>query len=65
MSTSFCSQCQEETLSIQNINDGNTVCSQCGLILEENTIISSIQFNENSSGGATVVGQFIGEVEGN
>ncbi|GAB5033018.1 transcription factor [Nannochloropsis oceanica] len=41
--------------------DGATICMACHTIVEENAIVSSVEFNENSAGGAsTVVGQFVG-----
>ncbi|KAF9585430.1 transcription factor TFIIIB subunit brf1 [Lunasporangiospora selenospora] len=40
---------------------GNATCTQCGAVLEENTIIAEITFNESSGGAASVVGTFVGE----
>lgn len=41
--------------------DGATICMACHTIVEENAIVSSVEFNENNAGGAsTVVGQFVG-----
>jgi hypothetical protein len=41
--------------------DGATICMSCHTIVEENAIVSSVEFNENAAGGAsTVVGQFVG-----
>ncbi|KAF9914134.1 transcription factor TFIIIB subunit brf1 [Lobosporangium transversale] len=40
---------------------GNATCTNCGAVLEENTIIAEISFNEGSGGAASVVGTFVGE----
>ncbi|GJD07566.1 Transcription factor IIIB 90 kDa subunit [Galdieria sulphuraria] len=38
---------------------GNTVCTQCGCIVEENTIVSEVTFVEGPGGHSSVVGQFV------
>mmetsp|Transcript_10346 Transcript_10346/g.24822 ORF Transcript_10346/g.24822 Transcript_10346/m.24822 type:complete len:735 (-) Transcript_10346:139-2343(-) len=38
---------------------GDTVCVQCGTVIEENTIVSEVQFAEDANGASSVVGQFI------
>ncbi|KAF9164029.1 transcription factor TFIIIB subunit brf1 [Mortierella sp. AD010] len=40
---------------------GNSICTQCGTVLEENTIVAEISFSEGSGGAASVVGTFVGE----
>ena len=41
--------------------DGCTVCASCCTVVEENAIVSSVEFNESSGGGsATVVGTYVG-----
>ncbi|KAF9932858.1 transcription factor TFIIIB subunit brf1 [Linnemannia zychae] len=40
---------------------GNATCTGCGAVLEENTIIAEISFNESGGGAASVVGTFVGE----
>jgi len=41
--------------------DGCTVCANCCTVVEENAIVSSVEFNESSGGGsATVVGTYVG-----
>jgi hypothetical protein len=44
-----------------DINDagGEAICTNCGTVLEENTIVNSIEFAESSSGSSSVVGQFV------
>ncbi|KAG8457327.1 hypothetical protein KFE25_014056 [Diacronema lutheri] len=38
---------------------GDTVCVNCGTVIEENTIVSEVQFAEDANGASSVVGQFI------
>ncbi|KAJ7119443.1 hypothetical protein C8R44DRAFT_788091 [Mycena epipterygia] len=40
---------------------GNGVCVNCGMVIEENAIVSEITFGETSSGGAMVQGSFVGQ----
>lgn len=37
---------------------GDRACVQCGVVIEENNVVSSVQFSE-SGGASTVVGQFV------
>lgn len=38
---------------------GETYCTQCGAVLEENRMVESVSFAETSSGAVRAVGQFI------
>uniref|UniRef100_A0A8C5K6R9 Transcription factor IIIB 90 kDa subunit n=1 Tax=Jaculus jaculus TaxID=51337 RepID=A0A8C5K6R9_JACJA len=38
---------------------GDAVCTACGSVLEDNIIVSEVQFVENSGGGSSAVGQFV------
>ncbi|CAM5151991.1 unnamed protein product [Natator depressus] len=38
---------------------GDAVCTGCGSVLEDNIIVSEVQFVENSGGGSSAVGQFV------
>ena len=38
---------------------GVAVCTNCGSVLEEQIIVSQVQFEENSRGGSSAVGQFV------
>ena len=38
---------------------GDKVCTNCGSVLEEQLIVSEIQFQERAAGGASVMGQFV------
>ncbi|EED94597.1 predicted protein, partial [Thalassiosira pseudonana CCMP1335] len=35
---------------------GSSVCTDCGIIVEENTIVSSVEFVEGAGGTSTMVG---------
>jgi len=36
------------------------VCTDCGIIVEENAIVSSVEFAEGAGGQSAMVGQFVG-----
>ncbi|OMJ26344.1 Transcription factor IIIB 60 kDa subunit [Smittium culicis] len=38
---------------------GTSFCMQCGLVVEENTIVSDITFAENSAGATVIVGNLV------
>lgn len=38
---------------------GDSVCTNCGSVLEDNIIVSEVSFQEQSSGASSVVGQFV------
>jgi transcription factor IIIB subunit 2 len=38
---------------------GDTVCTNCGSVLEESAIVSEVGFQETSAGGSSVIGQFV------
>ena len=38
---------------------GNAVCVNCGTVIEDNFIVSEVNFAENSLGGTSVIGQFV------
>ncbi|KAL7553065.1 hypothetical protein ACHAWF_016323 [Thalassiosira exigua] len=39
---------------------GSSVCTDCGIIVEENAIVSSVEFVEGAGGSSSMVGQFVG-----
>lgn len=39
---------------------GASVCTDCGIIVEENTIVSSVEFVEGAGGASSMVGTFVG-----
>lgn len=38
---------------------GSAVCTSCGSVLEDNIIVSEVQFVEGSGGVSSAVGQFV------
>lgn len=38
---------------------GDTVCTNCGIVLEDSVIVSEVQFEENAHGGSSAIGQFV------
>ena len=40
---------------------GDAVCTGCGSVLEDNIIVSEVNFQEQPSGANTVIGQFVSE----
>ena len=38
---------------------GITSCTNCGAVIEDQIIVSEVQFEENSRGGSNVVGQYV------
>eukprot|EP00118_Oscarella_pearsei_P013792 m.114073 g.114073 ORF g.114073 m.114073 type:complete len:109 (+) comp37473_c0_seq12:646-972(+) len=43
---------------------GDAVCMSCGSVLEDNIIVSEVNFQETSGGGSAVIGQFVSADEG-
>lgn len=39
---------------------GQTYCAGCGIVLEENTIVSEVTFGESSTGAAVLQGSYVG-----
>ena len=58
MSSRVCTQCGCSEIDI-DAGRGDAVCTGCGSVLEDNIIVSEVQFAENSMGGANVIGQFV------
>lgn len=40
---------------------GSSVCTDCGILVEENAIVSSVEFVEGAGGASSMVGQFVGQ----
>ena len=38
---------------------GDAVCTGCGSVLEDQIIVSEVQFMENAMGGSSVIGQYV------
>ena len=56
-STSQCKSCGGTDFD-DFCESGDRACSQCGTVLQENGIVSTVQFSE-SGGSSNVVGQFV------
>ncbi|KAF7690263.1 BRF1 RNA polymerase III transcription initiation factor subunit b isoform X2 [Silurus meridionalis] len=58
MSSRRCKNCGGDDIDIDQAR-GSAVCTTCGSVLEDNIIVSEVQFVENSGGGASAIGQFV------
>ncbi|CAH1791724.1 unnamed protein product [Owenia fusiformis] len=63
MSSRACSHCGCSDIDTDPAR-GDAVCTGCGSVLEDQIIVSEVQFEENRLGGASVIGQFVSS-EGN
>ena len=57
---SGCSACGGSEIEYDQAQ-GNSFCTSCGTVLEENTIVSEITFSETASGASVMQGQFVPE----
>lgn len=53
-----CAACGGSDIEVDSAR-GDAVCTGCGSVLEDNIIVSEVQFVENSGGGSSAVGQFV------
>ncbi|VDP01956.1 unnamed protein product [Soboliphyme baturini] len=53
-----CKHCSSSDLD-KDPARGDTVCKNCGTVLEENAIVSEVEFQESRGGGQSMVGQFV------
>ena len=58
MSSRVCSQCGCSDIDIDSAR-GDAVCTGCGSVLEDQIIVSEIQFQESAGGASSMVGQFV------
>ncbi|XP_064621362.1 transcription factor IIIB 90 kDa subunit-like isoform X2 [Lineus longissimus] len=58
-----CTHCGSSDIDTDSAR-GDAVCTNCGSVLEDQIIVSEIQFQENSIGGTSVIGQYVSS-EGN
>lgn len=56
--SSVCSNCGGSDIDFDQTR-GDAVCMNCGSVLEDNIIVSEVQFQENSIGGTSAIGQFV------
>ncbi|CDK29514.1 unnamed protein product [Kuraishia capsulata CBS 1993] len=56
-----CSSCGNNTFTRDiHTSSSDLSCTVCGVVLEENPIVSEVTFGETASGAATVTGAFVG-----
>ncbi|OEU22712.1 cyclin-like protein [Fragilariopsis cylindrus CCMP1102] len=53
-----CPNCGSKHIELQGAS-GASVCTECGVILEENAIVSNVEFVEGQGGASSMVGQFV------
>uniref|UniRef100_A0A674CS51 Transcription factor IIIB 90 kDa subunit n=1 Tax=Salmo trutta TaxID=8032 RepID=A0A674CS51_SALTR len=58
MSSRVCKNCGGTDIDVDQAR-GDAVCVGCGSVLEDNIIVSEVQFMETGGGGASAVGQFV------
>ncbi|KAK1158804.1 transcription factor IIIB 90 kDa subunit-like [Acipenser oxyrinchus oxyrinchus] len=58
MSSRVCKNCGGTDIDIDQAR-GDAVCMGCGSVLEDNIIVSEVQFMDNGGGGSSAVGQFV------
>lgn len=58
MSSRVCRTCGGSDIDVDQAR-GSAVCTSCGSVLEDNIIVSEVQFVEGSGGVSSAVGQFV------
>ncbi|TDH66443.1 hypothetical protein CCR75_009458 [Bremia lactucae] len=58
MANTICPTCSCTEIDVIDVS-GDSVCVSCGTILEENNIVSTIEFQESGNGAHSVAGQFV------
>lgn len=58
MGPSCCVKCKSSDLETDTAR-GNTVCTSCGSVIEDNLIVSEVQFQEGTRGGSNIIGQTV------
>ena len=58
-----CKNCKGTSIEYDSAQ-GNSFCTLCGLVLEENTVVSELTFGEQADGTATMIGQFVSAESG-
>lgn len=53
-----CKNCGSSDIEVDSAR-GDAVCTNCGSVLEDNIIVSEVQFEEAGHGTASAVGQFV------
>ena len=58
MSNAVCSHCGCSDIDYDPAR-GDAVCTNCGSVLDDQIIVSEIQFAEHAGGGSSIIGQFV------
>ncbi|XP_036006428.1 BRF1 RNA polymerase III transcription initiation factor subunit a [Fundulus heteroclitus] len=58
MSSKVCKHCGSSDIDVDQAR-GDAVCMGCGSVLEDNIIVSEVEFVESGGGGSLAVGQFV------
>ncbi|KAL3128346.1 cyclin domain protein [Cryptosporidium hominis] len=58
MGPRICPQCSSASIEVHE-GRGETICTNCGTVLEENTMVEGLQFSECSNGSMQMVGHFV------
>uniref|UniRef100_A0A8C7YFU9 Transcription factor IIIB 90 kDa subunit n=1 Tax=Oryzias sinensis TaxID=183150 RepID=A0A8C7YFU9_9TELE len=58
MSSKVCKNCGSTAIDVDHAR-GNAVCMSCGSVLDDNIIVSEVEFVETGGGGSLAVGQFV------
>ncbi|XP_053192205.1 transcription factor IIIB 90 kDa subunit-like [Scomber japonicus] len=64
MSPKICKNCGGSDIDVDQAR-GDAVCMTCGSVLEDNIIVSEVEFVETGGGGSSAVGQFVSADGGN
>ncbi|KAF1374395.1 hypothetical protein PFLUV_G00228660 [Perca fluviatilis] len=64
MSSKVCRNCGSSDIDVDHAR-GDAVCMTCGSVLEDNIIVSEVEFVETGGGGSSAVGQFVSAEGGN
>ncbi|TDG99274.1 hypothetical protein EPR50_G00209250 [Perca flavescens] len=64
MSSKVCRNCGSSDIDVDHAR-GDAVCMTCGSVLEDNIIVSEVEFVETGGGGSSAVGQFVAAEGGN
>ena len=57
-SSIFCPSCGSREIEQQDAS-GASVCMECGVVVEENAIVSAVEFAEGAGGATSMIGQFV------
>lgn len=53
-----CKNCGSSDIEVDPAR-GDAVCTNCGVVLEDNIIVAEVEFQENAHGSASAIGQFV------